>query len=269
VPTVITALVGHIGSGKTTWLGCKAAETHQTRPNYPIVSNLPIKFMEGKCVGHTNEKGNFEHITDCDCETAYYQEDILKWLALKLIKRDLTPMELYVDEAAQAGLESRGSGLKSTDSRLITLARKANVNLFLATQLMSMMDKRAQWNWDFSIDCESYYITPEAMARFIPDYFSYDVYDSDFNFQKNWKILGADAERYIFPMFDTMQVPLRSLLEVEFKYYYWQKPGKGRVRDFDEEAYEKDSVEFDNFMLKIDPDYIKKREAKIKSDKAQ
>jgi hypothetical protein len=231
MPTVITALVGHIGSGKTTWLGCKAAETHQTRPNYPIVSNLPIKFLDGA--------------------EAYYQEDILKWLALKLIKRDLTPMELYVDEAAQAGLESRGSGLKSTDSRLITLARKANVNLFLATQLMSMMDKRAQWNWDFSIDCESYYITPEAMARFIPDYFSYDVYDSDFNFQKNWKILGMDAERYIFPMFDTMQVPLRSLLEVEFKYYYWQKPGKGRVRDFDEEAYEKDSKDFDEFMANV------------------
>lgn len=231
MPTVITALVGHIGSGKTTWLGCKAAETHQTRPNYPQVSNLPIKYLDGS--------------------EAYYQEDILKWLALKLIKRDITPMELYVDEAAQAGLESRGSGLKSTDSRLITLARKANVNLFLATQLMSMMDKRAQWNWDFSIDCEAYYVTPEAMAKFVPDYFSYDVYDSDFNFQKNWKILGMDAERYIFPMFDTMQVPLRSLLEVEFKYYYWQKPGKGRVHDFDEEAYDKDSKEFDSFMAKI------------------
>lgn len=228
MPTVITALVGHIGSGKTTWMGWKAAETHQRRPDYPQVANLPITFLDG--------------------ESVHYQEDILKWLALKLIKRDVTPMELYVDEAAQAGLESRGSGLKSTDSRLITLARKANVNLFLATQLMSMMDKRAQWNWDFSVDCEAYYITPEAMAKFIPDYFSYDVYDSDFNFQKNWKILGQEAERFIFPMFDTMQVPLRSLLEQEFKTYYWAGGRKGEV---DEEAFKKDSEAFDEFISKV------------------
>lgn len=206
MPTVITALVGHIGSGKTTFLGWKAQETHQIRPWFPQVSNLPINFTDGEAV--------------------HYQEDILKWLALKLIKRDITPMELYVDEAAQAGLESRGSGLKSTDSRLITLARKANVHLFLASQLMSMMDKRAQWNWDFAIDCEAHYITEEAMASFMPDYFSYGIYDSDFRFQKSLTLFGEDADRYIFPMFDTMQVPLRSLLEIEFKQYHWSSVSK-------------------------------------------
>lgn len=219
--------MGHIGSGKTTFLGWKAQETHQIRPQFPTVSNLPIKFPDGSSV--------------------YYQEDILKWLALKLIKRDLTPMELYVDEAAQAGLESRGSGLKSTDSRLITLARKANVHLFLASQLMSMMDKRAQWNWDFAVDCEAHYVTEESMASFMPDYFTYGIYDSDFRFQKTLTLFGDDAAKRIFPMFDTMQVPLRTLLEMEFKQYYWGDGHKG----VNEEAFEQDSVEFDKFIRKI------------------
>ena len=223
--TTVVILVGSIGSGKTTLFGERAKENDTVRPLYPQVANLPIELP-----------------------SVHYEEDVLKFLAMKLIKSDLTQMEVYVDEAAQAGLESRGSGLKSTDSRLITLARKANVNLWLASQLMSMFDKRAQWNGDYYILCQSHYVTVEMIRQFMPDYFSYEVYDADYKFQKTFYLTIGDAEREIFPLFDTLHVPLRSLLVQEFKQYYW---GTGRKGEYDLEGFKKSEEEFDAYIQSI------------------
>lgn len=224
--TILTILVGQIGSGKTTWLAWNAARTHQLYPSYPIVSNVPIKFRDGL--------------------KAEYQEDVLKFLAMKIIKEDTTQMDVLVDEAAQAGLESRGSGLKATDSRLVTLARKANVNMFFASQLMSMTDKRLQWNGNFYIVCDFNFITPEAMARFIPDYFSYAIYNENYVFQYMWGLDGWDAEKHIFPLFDTWHIPFRDQLKKEFQQYYW---AKDRYH-VDMEAFKRDEEEFEDLIAK-------------------
>lgn len=219
--TVVTLLVGKIGSGKTTFLAWKAAENQEIRPSYPVVSNVPIKLPNVR-----------------------YEDDILKFLAMKLIKNDQTQMDTLIDETAQAGLESRGSGMKATDSKLITNARKANVNMFLSTQLMSMPDKRLQWNYDYAILCDANYITEYASSRMIPDTFTYQVYNQSDTYQKTMTMQGDDFERLIIPLFDTKQIPLRAMLETEFKLYYWSK-GKG---EFDKDAFKADAEEFDAYI---------------------
>ena len=224
--TTIIMLIGQIGSGKTTWIGWKAAETHQVRPNYPQVGNIPIKFWD-------------------DAATEY-EEDILKFLAMKIIKDNHTQMDLHIDEAAQAGLESRGSGLKATDSRLVTMARKADVNINFATQLMSMTDKRLQWNGNFYVVCDFHYITTESMQSFIPDFFSYDVYNESLKYQKSMYLDGKVAERYLFPLFDTRHMPNRELLKKEFLFYYW---GEGR-NSYNQTKFDRDSAAFDALIEK-------------------
>lgn len=222
---LLTTLIGERGGGKTTYASWLANYTHQYYPSVPVITNTPIRYDDGT--------------------RAIYQEDVLKFLALKIIKEKDIPlykktfMEIIIDEAAQAGLESRGSGLKATDSRLITLSRKAFVDITLISQMMSMIEKRAQWNSDFYELCEAHYVTIESMERRYPDYFSYEDYNQDLKYQKTFYLSGDDAKAFLFDKFDTEHVPFMSQLESEFKQYYWQG---------DMDKFEIDSREFDRLL---------------------
>jgi hypothetical protein len=140
-----------------------------------------------------------------------YYEHILKYLALKLIRRNHTYIEAYIDEVAQAGVEARGQGSSEESaltSYLFTLSRKVNVNAWLASQLLSMFDKRIQWIGDWYILCEA---KPDPLT---PVYFSYKVYDSYDNKRNEFKIAYGTAKELIFKprLFRTEEVPFEQTL---------------------------------------------------------
>lgn len=200
--------VGPRGGGKTT----KAVEVIQlykeTEPEVRRISNVPI-------------------------EGAYYKPEILKFLATKLIaeggekpyeiapdgtirivprKTKIAKMLVIVDETAISGLEARGSGTASPlPTYLLALSRKINVDCELITQLMSMSDKRAPWLSDFFTLCESF-----------PDYgyFRYRNFDSNYQRTSTQRIYFDFAREYLFPKFDTTDIPNYDELSAALKISY-------------------------------------------------
>lgn len=172
-------------------------------------------------------------VTNVPIENAYYVPNILKFLATKLIAegaekpyavnedgtirivpRKTIPakMQVTVDETAISGLEARGSGTAfPLNTYLLALSRKLNVDIELISQLMSMVDKRPQWLSDFYTLCE----------KFPADgYFQYRNYDSDFRKTSTQRIYFDDAEKHLFPKFDTTDIPNYDDLSLAFKAYY-------------------------------------------------
>lgn len=132
--------------------------------------------------------------------------DMLQFLATKIIARDSRPMECFIDEAAIAGFESRGSGLKAAAVRsyLITLSRKTHCNIWLVTQLMSMVDKRSQWLADYYILCRAVHLPQTAPY---PTYFEYVVYNEELKSAGEFRLNGGAARHYLYRMFDTDYIP--------------------------------------------------------------
>lgn len=192
-PALLTTLVGNKGGGKNTFMVAAVDEILNTNPKEVILSNTRIT-------------------------GAIFIPDILKWLAMKLMRQDETWVECFIDEAAIAGLESRGSykEARALDSYLFTLSRKVNANIFLSSQLLSMIEKRSQWISDFYILCESKY-EPDYP---LPDRFEYTVYDNTLTEVNVMEIAGDDARDYLFRRFRTQEIPFQERLERDFISYY-------------------------------------------------
>lgn len=190
-------VVGDRGSGKNIFA---TALTGFVRQNFPQV----------RC--YTN--------TEIRMKGVILRDDILRTLAIRTIAamRGIhLPLDFaVVDEAAIAGLESRGSGTESTDSYIVALSRKANVHLLLLTQLRSMLEKRSRWIGDYSILCEAIYRT----HREDPDYFKYGIYDRHDTKVNEVRIQGWKARNFLYGKFDTGDVPMKASLMKRFKSYY-------------------------------------------------
>lgn len=192
-PALLTTLIGNKGGGKNTFMVAAVDEIRHTNPKEVILSNTKIT-------------------------GSIFIPDILKWLGMKLIRKDETWCEVFIDEAAIAGLESRGSykEARALDSYLFTLSRKVNANIFLSSQLLSMIEKRSQWISDFYILCESQYEPTSPL----PDRFEYTVYDNTLTEVNTLEIDGEDARNYLFRRFRTQEIPFQERLERDFISYY-------------------------------------------------
>lgn len=193
--TKIVTLIGDLGGGKTSFAGFLAKVAHFQYPDVPIISN--VKILHAQRV-----------------------PDIHQFLAIKLMKQDKRYAFLIDDEAAQAGLESRGSGSKgqAIESRIVTLARKAHVDFILISQLKSMLDKRVQWLENNSILCEAGFERDNLSAN--PDYFHYTVYNSKLEEVNDFDIPAAYYREYIWPEMDTDDIPFKESLDRQFSAYY-------------------------------------------------
>lgn len=164
-------------------------------------------------------------------------DDINKWLIIKMKRKDRRYAFVINDEAASTGLEARGSGSKraAMESRVITHARKVNVDMILISQLKSMLDKRVQWLEDFAILCEAGF---EAKNLGIsPDYFDYSIYDSSLNHRADldFTLPAAYCKQYIWPAMNTYDIPMLEALSKQFIDYY-------SITDSDEKAFEESMV---------------------------
>ena len=205
----LNLFIGNKGGGKTT-LACYLAQyAHQTSPNVPIVTNTPIFFANIPEGRKRKLSEDLEEGKEIDVPHAILRRSSLKWLAVKTILKDTRYALMFPDEASLAeDLASRGSHAYSTAPRtwLIALSRKINVELDMLTQMMSMIDKRAQWLGDFYWLCIGNYI-PET-APPMPESFSYQIFDRDLKKINAFDISGEDATRWLFPRFITEDVPL-------------------------------------------------------------
>jgi hypothetical protein len=196
--------VGPRGGGKTT-KGVEEVQKYKERePEVRRIANVPI-------------------------ENAYYVPNILKFLATKLIaeggekpyefnedgtihitRRKSIPPKMFVvvDETAISGLEARGSGLYPLNTYLLALSRKINVDCELITQMMSMVDKRGPWLADFFCYCQ-------AFRR--QQYFHYQYYDTEYHKTQSYKIRFDFAQKYLFPKFDTTDIPNYDELAMAFR----------------------------------------------------
>jgi hypothetical protein len=208
-------LIGDRGGGKTTFAVHDQCQVHQEFPWAPCVTNIETRFDDGT--------------------KAIYKNDILKWLAVKTIlasNRDPDKQKagrLYanvnLDEAAIQGLESRGSASRGSvpNTYLLALSRKIRIDIKLLTQLMSMIDKRGQWISDYDILCEA------SAAKYYIDGVEYPV---QFNYRiyKNLKLInlkhinGEFAREWLYPKFDTDDVPLTQSMLEDFIDFYEIKP---------------------------------------------
>ena len=196
--------VGPRGGGKTTKAVEEVQKYREREPNVRRVANVPI-------------------------ENAYYVPNILKFLATKLIAeggtkpyafnddgtiriipRTNVPAKMYVvvDESAISGLEARGSGMYPLNTYLLALSRKINVDCELVTQMMSMADKRAQWLSD-------YYCLCEFQRR--KQWFHYQYYNSEYAKTTAYHISYDFAKQYLFPKFDTTDIPNYDELALAFR----------------------------------------------------
>ena len=194
--TEIVVFVGDLGSGKTTIVKLINAIVKQERPDIPTVANIDLGSSARKV------------------------EDTNKFIAIKLIKEDKKYAMVTTDEAAQAGLESRGSGSKSQalETRVITLARKAHVDDLIVSQLMSMIDKRAQWLANEYVLCEAKFDSDNFTIA--PDYFEYTVYDSNLKEINGFTLEAADCAKYLWPDMDTDDIPFAQALKAQWIHYY-------------------------------------------------
>ena len=198
--TMIITLVGDLGGGKTTLAAFFVLVVKFLIPDAPVFSNVTV--------GGAITIG-----------------DLHKFLAIKLINKDRRYAFMLDDEAAQSGLESRGSGTKAAaiESRIITHARKANVDLVLISQLKSMLDKRAQWVENVSILCEA--VFEEGNLSPAPDYFHYTVYGSDLEVIQEFDLDTEDMAKYVWPQMDTYDIPDFERFKQTFISYYDIAPG--------------------------------------------
>jgi len=205
----LNLFIGNKGGGKTTLACALANYTHQTCPNAAVVGNTPIFY---KNVPEGRKKSLAQDIEDgkqVDIPHAILRRSTLKWLAVKTILKDTRYALMFPDEASLAeDLESRGSHAYSTAPRtwLIALSRKINVDMDMITQMMSMVDKRAQWLGDFYTLCIGHYF-PETSPP-VPQSFEYRVHDPNLKPINGFEIAGEDAMRWIFPRFITEDIPL-------------------------------------------------------------
>lgn len=147
-------------------------------------------------------------------------EDIHKFIGMKLIKKDRAEIFCLDDEAAQAGLESRGSGSKGAaiESRIITHSRKAGAWLILVSQLKSMLDKRAQWVEGYSILCEAEF--DDGNIGIVPDRFHYTVFDKALTQINEFWLDVEDCKKYIWPGMDTFDIPAFEDFKDQFIAYW-------------------------------------------------
>lgn len=195
--TEIITLIGDPGGGKSTLGKWLLMVFEYVRPDIPRFSNITV-----------GEK------------VAIRVEDIHKFIGIKLINKDRREMACLDDEAAQAGLESRGSASKGAaiESRVITHSRKAGAWLILVSQLKSMLDKRAQWTESISILCEAKF--EEKNETTVPDYFEYTVFDNNLNYLTDFSIDSDDFARYVWPEMDTYDIPNFQTFRSEFETYW-------------------------------------------------
>ena len=208
--TVILILIGDLGGGKSSLATLISRIIRQLSPDTPQVTNVTVK-------------------------TAHKVEDTNKFLAIKLIKEDKRYLYAIEDEAAQAGLESRGSGSKGSalESRVITLVRKAHADLILISQLMSMIDKRAQWLGNIYVLCEAVFLDDNETP--FPDYFEYTVFDSKLREVGGFEVTFQDCLEHVFPYMDTDDIPYADRLKEQWEKWY--------------QITEKDYDDFDNIMV--------------------
>jgi hypothetical protein len=191
--TVLVMVIGNKGSGKNTLLAFIAWAEEQAKSPTVSISNTKIT-------------------------GAIYVPDIVKWLAIKILENESSVVNFLIDEAAIAGFEARGSykEARALDSYALTLSRKPNANVFLATQLMSMIEKRGQWIGDFYIYCEAFYEEGSKM----PLYFNYTVYDNDLEYLNEFQISGKFAREVLYPRYITEEIPFAERLKRDFSQYY-------------------------------------------------
>ena len=138
---------------------------------------------------------------------AILRREGLKWLATKTVLKDRRYAYLITDETAIA--EDLESGLVSSSNApktyLIALSRKVTTDIDMITQMLSMVDKRAQWLADVPMLCLAHNF-PESNKV---DYFEYQIWDQGLNRVINsWDVDGDFASRWLFPRFETGDVPL-------------------------------------------------------------
>ena len=164
-----------------------------------------------------------------------YVNDILKWIAIKTIlasskdpdkaKAGRLYANVNLDEAAIQGLESRGSASRASvpNTYLLALSRKVNIDLKLLTQLMSMIDKRGQWISDYDMLCEAskaqYFVNGVAY----PVQFNYTIY-RNLRPISHKHIDGEFMRAWIYPKYDTNDVPLTENMIEDFISFYEIKP---------------------------------------------
>lgn len=194
----MVTLIGPRGGGKTLFAVYRACMVKNTYPDIPVVANfkLPIK-------------------------GCYYVPDILDFLRQKIARKNTMPAEFLIDEASIAGLESREShGQESIfNTRPLALSRKAQVNIWLISQMMSMMDKRAQWLADFDVLCEPHYETEASYELHIPDYFEYTFYNQNREITNQLNIYGQAAYETLFDLYNTDEVPNEDQITASFISY--------------------------------------------------
>lgn len=191
-------LIGERGGGKSLFAVYRACLVKNEYPKVPVIANFKL-----------NIKG------------CYYIPDILGFLRMKIALADLNPVEMLIDEAAISGLESRDShGLESIfQTRPLALSRKSHSNLWLISQMMSMLDKRAQWLSDFDVLCHSVYETETSYRLHIPDYFEYTFYNQNREITNELVIWGKDAYEKLFPLYNTDEVPAEDQIAADFIQY--------------------------------------------------
>ena len=192
---MIVTLVGDPGGGKSTLAAVLGLIVKELRPDMTQVANMTAP-------------------------SAQKVDDAHKFLATKLIRQDKKDVFVIDDEAAQAGLESRGSGSKGAaiESRIITHSRKAHAYLILISQLKSMIDKRAQWVEDVSILCED--VFEEWNDSELPDYFHYTVYNEKLEVLDEFDLESADMLRWVWPYMDSDDIPFFEAFKKQFISYY-------------------------------------------------
>jgi len=163
---------------------------------------------------------NATQVSNTEMDGTFKVEDANKFIAMKLIRKNKKYALVIEDEAAQSGLESRGSGTKkqALESRVITLVRKAHADLILISQLLSMIDKRAQWLGNIYVLCEAIWL--EDNPTKYPDYFEYTVFDSKLREIGGFELDFVDCIEYIFPYMDTDDIPYGEMLKSDWEAWY-------------------------------------------------
>lgn len=211
-------LIGDKGAGKTTRTAYRAQFIHANYPHLPVVSNTPIWWEnvteEDKIVLKEYHEREYEWPKRLNGREfaggAHLRRESFKWLAIKTILKDRRYAYMVTDEAALAeDLESRGSHAYETAPKtyLVALSRKTNIDLDVISQMISMTDKRVQWLADVPVLCTGHYYADVYPKRV--DFFEYQLYGTDLKTPlAAYDLGGSEAYRWIFPRFDTNDVPL-------------------------------------------------------------